>query len=155
MRLRIVALSHRTPAWAAAGYSEYAKRLPADWPLELVELKPQARDRGKSVPQVLAAEATRIEAACSGYRAIALDERGASWTTRQLADRLVRHRDSGDNVAFVIGSADGLHDGVKRHAAAVLALSALTLPHILCRVLLAEQLYRAYSLATGHPYHRE
>ncbi|HVO87041.1 MAG TPA: 23S rRNA (pseudouridine(1915)-N(3))-methyltransferase RlmH [Casimicrobiaceae bacterium] len=155
MRLRIVALSHRTPAWATAAYSEYAKRLPPDWPLDLVELKPQARDRGRSTAQVLAAEAQRIATVCTGYRSIALDERGASWTTRQLADRLRRHRDNGEDLAFVIGSADGLHDDIKRAASALFSLSALTLPHIVCRVILAEQLYRAYSLATGHPYHRD
>ncbi len=86
---------------------------------------------------------------------VALDERGRGWTTRELADRLARWRDNARDVAFVIGSADGLAETVKRDAEAVVALSAMTLPHGLVRVLLAEQLYRATSLLAGHPYHRE
>jgi 23S rRNA (pseudouridine1915-N3)-methyltransferase len=154
MKLRLVALSHRMPAWVTAGFTEYAKRLPRDCALELRELKPAARDRGVAPQQLLASEAERIKSACDGYRVIALDERGLPWTTVELASRLARHRDAGDALAFVIGSADGLHDSVKRSAAALVALSALTLPHGLVRVLLAEQLYRAFSLTAGHPYHR-
>ena len=104
---------------------------------------------------MLAAEALRIRAACAGHAVVALDERGEPWTTRQLAQKLQRFRDAAQDVAFVIGSADGLDDGVKRDAAAVFALSALTLPHGLARVVLAEQLYRAVSVLEGHPYHRD
>ena len=86
---------------------------------------------------------------------VALDERGRGWTTRELADHLSRWRDDARDVAFVIGSADGLAESLKRSATAVVALSAMTLPHGLVRVLLAEQLYRATSLMAGHPYHRE
>jgi 23S rRNA (pseudouridine1915-N3)-methyltransferase len=121
---------------------------------ELVELKPEPRGCGKTVEQMLAVEATRIGTACAGYRIVALDERGAAWTTEDLASRLRRWQASGDNVAFVIGSADGLATDVKANAAAVLALSAMTLPHGLVRVLVAEQLYRAHTVVTGHPYHR-
>ncbi|HSC23295.1 MAG TPA: 23S rRNA (pseudouridine(1915)-N(3))-methyltransferase RlmH [Casimicrobiaceae bacterium] len=155
MKLRIVALGHRMPAWVAAGYDDYARRLPRDFALDLVELKPAPREQGLSVAQVLAAEALRIRTACARYRAIALDERGAQWTTREFADRLRQWRDDAANVAFVIGSADGLAADVKSHAMAVLAVSAMTLPHGLVRVLLAEQVYRATSLLAGHPYHRE
>ena len=100
------------------------------------------------------AEASRLATACAGYRIVALDERGTAWTTQELATRLRRWHDGGDDVAFVIGSADGLAADVKSNAAAVVALSAMTLPHGLVRVLLAEQLYRAHTLLTGHPYHR-
>ncbi len=155
MRLRIVALGHRMPAWVASGYDDYARRFARDPSLELVELRPESRDRGKPVAQILAAEASRIRAACEGYRPVALDEHGKPWTTRELADRLARWRDDAQDVAFVIGSADGLDPAVKRDADALVALSALTLPHALVRVLLAEQLYRAVSLNAGHPYHRE
>ncbi len=155
MKLRVVALGHKMPAWVAAGWNDYARRMPRDFPLELIELKPEPRDRGKPVPQLLIAEAERIAAACKGVLVVALDERGVPWTTRELADRLGRWRDGAREVAFVIGSADGLADAVKRDAAAIVALSALTLPHALVRVLLAEQLYRAVSLLSGHPYHRE
>jgi len=155
MKLRIVALGHRMPAWVDAGCNEYARRMPPAFPLEIVELKPEARDRGRSVAQILAAEAGRIAAACRGAQVVALDERGQTWTTRKLAETLSRWRDEARDVAFVIGSADGLAAEVRRDAAAVLAISALTLPHGLVRIVLAEQLYRAVSLLAGHPYHRE
>jgi len=155
MKLRVVALGHRMPAWVTAGFDEYARRMPREFALELVNLKPESRDSGKPSAQLLAAESVRIAAACKGALVVALDERGRSWTTRELADRLARWRDDARDVAFVIGSADGLAESVKRDAAAVVALSAMTLPHGLVRVLLAEQLYRATSLLAGHPYHRE
>jgi 23S rRNA (pseudouridine1915-N3)-methyltransferase len=155
VNLRLVALGHRMPAWVGAGYAEYVKRLPRGYAVELVELKPAPRASAKPVAQMLAAEALRVRAACAGYAVVALDERGEAWTTRQLAQKLQRFRDGARDVAFVIGSADGLDDGVKRDAAAVFALSALTLPHGLVRVVLAEQLYRAVSVLEGHPYHRE
>jgi len=143
------------PAWVGAGYAEYVKRLPRAYAVELVELKPASRAGAKPVAQMLAAEALRVRAACAGYTVVALDEHGEAWTTRQLAQKLQRFRDAARDVAFVIGSADGLDDGVKRDASAVFALSALTLPHGLVRVVLAEQLYRAVSVLEGHPYHRE
>ncbi|HEY5861862.1 MAG TPA: 23S rRNA (pseudouridine(1915)-N(3))-methyltransferase RlmH [Casimicrobiaceae bacterium] len=155
MSLRIVALGHRMPAWVNAGYEEYAKRLPREWALTLVELKPEPRDRGRAVPQLLAAEAVRLAAACAGAAIVVLDERGSLWTTRQLADNLQQWREGRTDVAFVIGSADGLDAGFKRSATARVALSAMTLPHGLVRVVLAEQLYRAASFLAGHPYHRE
>ena len=104
--------------------------------------------------KMLDAEAARIVAVSAGRRIVALDERGTSLTTRRFADKLVQWRDAGADVDFVIGSADGLARSVKSNADVVLALSALTLPHGLARVLLVEQLYRAHSLLTGHPYHR-
>jgi 23S rRNA (pseudouridine1915-N3)-methyltransferase len=155
MSIRVVALGNRMPAWIAAGWDDYARRMPREFTLQLVELKPEPRDRGKPVAQLLSAEAVRIDTACKGAQVVALDEHGAAWTTRTLADHLGRWRDQARDIAFVIGSADGLDPEVKRRAAAVVALSALTLPHGLARVLLAEQLYRAASLLSGHPYHRE
>jgi 23S rRNA (pseudouridine1915-N3)-methyltransferase len=155
MKLRVVALGHRMPAWIAAGWDDYRRRLPREFALSLVELKPEPRDRGKPVAQLLAVEAERIEAACRGALVVALDERGQPWPTRALADHLGRWRDEGRDVVFVIGSADGLDPRIKAAASAVVALSALTLPHGLVRVLLAEQIYRAVSLLTGHPYHRD
>ena len=148
MKLSIVALGHRMPDWVSAGYSDYASRLPRDWPLALVELKPEARDRGRSVAQLL-------DAACAGATVVALDEKGSPWNTRELATRLERWRESTSALSFVIGSADGLDDGFKSRAAARFSLSALTLPHALVRVMLAEQIYRAASLLAGHPYHRD
>lgn len=155
MKLRIVALGLRLPAWANAAFDDYARRMPREFALELVELKPEARNRGKSVAQLLEAEGTRIGAAAAGCHIVALDEHGDAWTTAKLAKQLRQWRDNAQAIAFAIGSADGLSPAVKRDATAVVALSALTLPHSLARILLAEQLYRAVSLLQGHPYHRE
>lgn len=155
MKLRLVALGSRMPAWVDQGFADYARRLPRETPLELVELKPAARSRGASVAQALAAEAGRIEAACAGYRMVVCDERGQAWSTRRLATELTAWRDGGDSVAFVIGSADGLDERIRAAARPLLALSSFTLPHGLVRVLLAEQVYRAVTLAAGHPYHRD
>ena len=155
MNLRVVALGHRMPAWVVAGWDDYARRLPREFALELAELKPEPRAHKKPVPQLLAAEAERIAQACKGAEVVALDERGKPWSTRILADHLMRWRDDATDVAFVIGSADGLAESVKRGAAAVVSLSALTLPHGMVRIIVAEQLYRAVSLIKGHPYHRD
>jgi len=143
------------PSWVTDAVADYAKRLPRETPLDVVELKPAARGRGRTVAQMLADEARAIAAASSGATVVALDERGTAWTTGALADRLSGWRHDGRDVAFVIGSADGLDPAIKAGASAVVALSAMTLPHGLVRVILAEQLYRAASLLAGHPYHRQ
>ena len=153
MKLRIVALGHRMPAWIVAGFEDYVRRLPREFATELIELKPEPR--GPSRSRILAAEAARIAVATRGFTVVALDEHGQHWTTAQLAARLSRWSDSGASVAFVIGSADGLAEAIRHHADVTMALSALTLPHGLARVMLAEQIYRAASLLRGHPYHRE
>jgi 23S rRNA (pseudouridine1915-N3)-methyltransferase len=154
MNVRIVALGSRMPSWVDAAVEDYLRRLPREFMVELVELKPEPRDRGKTVAQMLAAEARRIAAATSGWRTIALDERGQTWTTARLAERLRQGRDDAERLAFVIGSADGLSEDVKRNADVIMSLSALTLAHGVARVMLAEQLYRAASMLAGHPYHR-
>lgn len=155
MQVRVVALGQRMPGWVREAVADYAKRLPRELGFELVELKPAPRDRGRTTAQLLADEARRVLAACGNARIIALDERGAPWTTQALAGTLARWRGEGIDVAFVIGSADGLDAEVKQRAHTVLAVSAMTLPHALVRVMLLEQLYRAMSLNAGHPYHRE
>lgn len=155
MNIRVVALGHKMPGWVAAGWNDYARRLPRDFSLTLAELKPEPRDTGKSVVQMLTAEAPRIVAACKGALMIALDERGEAWTTRVLADRIAHWRGERIDLALVIGSADGLAESIRQDAAAVVALSALTLPHGLVRIIVAEQIYRAVSLLAGHPYHRK
>lgn len=143
------------PAWIAAGVDEYTKRLPREWSFELVELKPEARDRGRTTAQILAAEGARVATACAGYRIVALDELGTPWTTREFAAQLARRQARGDDLALVIGSADGLSADVKASADAIVAISAMTLPHGLVRIVVAEQLYRAHSVLAGHPYHRD
>lgn len=144
------------PDWITAGFNEYAKRMPREAKIELLEIKPEPRTTGKTTAQIMEAEAQRILAALpQGALRIALDEHGAQPTTRQLAAQMQDWLRGGRDVVFIIGGADGLHESVKQAAQQLMALSALTLPHAMVRVLLAEQLYRAHSLLHNHPYHRE
>lgn len=156
MRLLIAAVGQRQPAWADAAYEDFAKRFPPEMRLELKAVKAEPRSGGKTAAQLMAAEAQRLEAACpKGARRVLLDERGTRLTTTQLADRLSAWRGEGRDVTFFIGGPDGLDPALKASADESLRLSDLTLPHAFVRVLLAEALYRAWSLAIGHPYHRE
>ena len=156
MKFIIVSVGHKIPDWITAGFNEYAKRMPREAKIELLEIKPAPRSTGKTTAQIMEAEAQRILAALpQSCLRIALDEHGTQQTTRQFAEQMQDWMRSGRDVAFIIGGADGLHESVKQAAQQLLALSALTLPHALVRVLLAEQLYRAHSLTHHHPYHRE
>jgi 23S rRNA (pseudouridine1915-N3)-methyltransferase len=156
MKLLLVAVGHKMPGWITQGYNEYAKRMPREAKVELIEIKAEPRTTGKTAEQMMQAEAQRILGALpDDSLRIALDERGATPTTKQLAAQMQGWMHGGQDVAFIIGGADGLHDSVKQTAQQLMALSACTLPHALVRVLLAEQLYRAYSLLHNHPYHRE
>jgi len=155
MRLLIVAVGTRMPAWVAQGYAEFAKRMPRELPLELVEVKTEPRSSGKALPALLAAEAARLRAALPARaRLVLLDERGVDVNTTTLAARLQAWAGDGEDVALIIGGPDGVAADLKRQAAETLRLSSLTLPHALVRVLLAEALYRAASVNKGHPYHR-
>jgi 23S rRNA (pseudouridine1915-N3)-methyltransferase len=156
MRLIVAAVSARPPEWVVAGWAEYAKRMPRELPLELLEIKPEPRTTGKTAEAMMALEAARIDAQLpAGCRRIALDERGEAPTTRQLAERLAKWMASGDDVAFIIGGPDGLDARIKNTAHETMRLSSLTLPHALVRVILAEALYRATSVLKNHPYHRD
>lgn len=156
MKLFILAVGNKMPEWITHGFNEYTKRMPREATISLIEIKPEPRTTGKSVPQIMEAEAQRIESALpKDVTRIVLDERGAHLTTKQMAQKMHDWLGGGRDVAFIIGGADGLHESVRRSAQQLLALSALTLPHGMVRVLLAEQLYRAYSLLHNHPYHRE
>jgi 23S rRNA (pseudouridine1915-N3)-methyltransferase len=156
MKLLILAVGNKMPSWITEGFNEYTKRMPREAAISLVEIKPEPRNSGKTAAQIMEAEAQRIRAALPvSALCIALDEHGATPTTRQLSQHMQDWMQQGCDVAFVIGGADGLHESVKRQARQLMALSALTLPHGMVRVLLAEQLYRAHSLLHNHPYHRE
>jgi 23S rRNA (pseudouridine1915-N3)-methyltransferase len=156
MRLLIAAVGQRQPPWARDAYDEFAKRFPSECRLELIEVKAEPRTSGKTAAQMMAAEAVRLSAATpQRARRIALDERGTRLTTAQLAERLRAWRDDGRDVALWIGGPDGLDAALRSSADESLRLSDLTLPHALARVLLAEALYRAWSVLAGHPYHRE
>lgn len=144
------------PEWVDAAVAEYAKRMGRELTLELVEIKPQDRAGGLPAARAMAQEAVRIRAALPRRaHVIALDEHGAEITTRGLSQHLERWLHDGQDLAFVIGGADGLDAEFKSSAQETLRLSSLTLPHALVRVLLAEQLYRALSVLKNHPYHRE
>lgn len=155
MKLVILAVGHKMPDWITNGFDEYAKRMPPELRIELKEIKPEQRSSGRNADSVMAAEKQRIEAALPKHaRVVALDERGRDWTTMQLANALPGWQQDGRDVAFVIGGADGLAPEVKARAELMLRVSSLTLPHGMVRVLLAEQLYRAWSITQNHPYHR-
>jgi len=156
VKLLVVAVGQRQPAWAEEAYADFAKRFPPEMRLELKALKTEPRHGGKTAGQNMAAEAARIEAACPrGARRVLLDERGTRLGTAQLSQRMQAWRGEGRDVAFLIGGPDGIDAALKAGADETLRLSDLTLPHAFARVLLAEALYRAWSLLDGHPYHRE
>ena len=156
MKLFIFAVGNKMPEWVETGFAEYAKRMPPEATIELIEIKPEKRGGGKKAAQLLSAEGARIRAALPPKcRTVAMDEHGRQWTTVKLAESITGWMRNGGDTAFIIGGADGLDADIKNSADELLALSALTLPHGLARVLLAEQLYRAVSLIKRHPYHRE
>lgn len=159
MKLAIVAVGLRVPDWAQTAYDDYAKRFPAELRVELRTVKAEPRG-SRTVPQMQSAERERIEAAIASAagrnaRVVALDERGTTLTTQALATRLSAWQLEGDDVALVIGGPDGLEPAFRQAAHERIRLSDMTLPHAMARVLLIEQLYRAWSINANHPYHRE
>ena len=155
MGLVLAAVGQRQPAWAEAAYEDFAKRFPPEMRLELKAVKAEPRS-GRSAEQLMAAEAARLEAAApKGARRVVLDERGERVGTAQLAQKLQAWQRDGRDVAIFIGGPDGLHPTLKASADETLRLSDLTLPHAFVRVLLAEALYRAWTVTVNHPYHRE
>lgn len=156
MEIIIAAVGNRMPDWVDAAFAEYQKRMPREAKIRLLEIKPEKRDSGKTAQQAMAIEAQRIEEALpKGCIRIALDEHGKAMTSQALAHEMQIWFGSGRNVALIIGGADGLSPEFKANADLIWALSALTLPHGMARVLLAEQLYRAHTILRSHPYHRE
>lgn len=144
------------PGWVNEAFAEYAKRMPRTARLELVEVKPEPRKEGKTVKQMLASEARRIAAAIPARaRKVVLDERGKEFNTTTFAGWLERRIEESIDTAFILGGADGIAQVLKDEAELVMRLSAMTLPHGLARVVLAEQLYRAVSIRQKHPYHRD
>jgi 23S rRNA (pseudouridine1915-N3)-methyltransferase len=155
MRLWVVAVGQRVPDWAQQAWDDYAKRFPPELRVELKAVKTEPRG-SKSLETLVAAERERIQAAIpKGCRVVVLDERGTALTTQALALRLTDWQLGGDDVALVIGGPDGLEPAFRQAAHERIRLSDLTLPHAMARVLLVEQLYRAWSINAHHPYHRE
>ena len=155
MKLLLVAVGQRQPAWADTAYEDFAKRFPPELRLELKAVKAEPRG-SKTAEQLMAAEATRLEAGIpKGARRVVLDERGTRLTTLQLAERMTAWMNDGRDVALLVGGPDGLDARLKATADEMLRVSDLTLPHAFVRVLLAEALYRAWTVMVNHPYHRE
>ena len=155
MKLLLIAVGQRQPAWIDAAYAEFAKRFPPELRLELKTVKAEPRG-SRTAQQSMAAEAARIEAATPrGARRVALDERGERLTTAALAERLTAFLRDGRDVALLVGGPDGLYAALKGRADESWRLSDLTLPHGFVRVLLAEALYRAWTVLTHHPDHRD
>jgi 23S rRNA (pseudouridine1915-N3)-methyltransferase len=140
------------PAWVAEGFAEYQKRLGRELPLELVEIKPPAR--GRDLKRAMAEEGDALLAAARDAHVIALDGRGSTWSSEQLAEQLQRWRMDGRDLAFLVGGAEGHAESVLKRADQRWSLGPLTLPHMLVRLVVAEQLYRAAMIVAGHPYHR-
>ena len=153
MKLRIVSVGTKAPAWVQAGLAEYTKRMPKEMLVELVEIP--APKHGGDKSKHLQTEAAKMMAVIGNDDwVVALDEKGKQVSSLQLAGKLDQWRMGGTNVVFLVGGADGLGEAVKGRANETLSLSELTLPHYLVRVVLAEALYRAWSITVGHPYHR-
>ncbi len=155
MQLIIAAVGHKMPAWIEIAYQEYAKRMPPECRVSIKEIKPVERSGSKTAETVMALERTRIESVIpKNARVIALDEHGKDLTSVGLSQQLTLWQQDGRDVVFVIGGADGLDAQFKAKADMLIRISSLTLPHGMVRVLLAEQLYRAWSITQNHPYHR-
>lgn len=155
MRARLIAVGERMPAWVAEGFAEYRKRLSHDLPLDLVEIALGARGKGRDAARAIADEGSAVIAALpKDGHVIALDGRGKSWSSEQLGVELQRWRMGGRAITVLIGGPDGHAENVLARADQTWSLGPLTLPHMLVRLIVAEQLYRAVSLLAGHPYHR-
>jgi 23S rRNA (pseudouridine1915-N3)-methyltransferase len=155
MKLRIISVGHKMPAWVETACAEYIKRMPRELSLEIIEIKPEKRAAGNSTENIQELEARRVLEAVGKDFLIACDERGQEVTTLQLAEKMQFWQTLGRDASLVIGGADGLHTSLKQRADWLWSLSKLTLPHAFVRVLLCEQLYRACTVNQNHPYHRE
>ena len=155
MRIHIIAIGHRRAGWEQDGFREYARRMPPELSVELHEIAPSKRTKRDSAQRHVADEASRLIAAIpGGARVVALDERGAAWTTRELANRIEHWMLDGRDLTLLIGGADGLAPACIEAAEHRWSLSPLTLPHGLARIVVAEQLYRVSTILRRHPYHR-
>lgn len=155
MRLHLIAVGTRMPAWVTQGYAEFTQRLPPDCALQLTEIPAGKRGKNADIARVLAQEGERMLAALpKEARAIALDVKGTPWSTEQFAQQLTDWRREGRDVALLVGGPEGLAPACLARAGQRWSLSALTLPHPLVRIVIAEQIYRAWSILAHHPYHR-
>lgn len=154
MKLRILAIGTKMPAWVASGYHEYQKRMPPELRLEMVELAMASRAKNSAIERAIAAESAALDKAAGSDFRVALDVKGKPWSTEQLAEQLLHWQSLGRNVSLLIGGPDGMSDPLIKGADQRWSLSPLTLPHPIVRIVLAEQLYRAWTVNNNHPYHR-
>jgi 23S rRNA (pseudouridine1915-N3)-methyltransferase len=155
MKITIIAVGAKMPAWVDTAWNDYAKRLPADWLVQLKEIKPEPRTSGKTAAQLMAAEAKRIQGAIPEQSMrIALDEHGKDLSTEKFAQVVQAWQNNSQQIALLIGGPDGLDPALKATCTGLIRLSSMTMPHPLVRVVLIEQIYRAWSILVNHPYHR-
>ena len=155
MQIHLIAIGHRLDAWVNQGYEEFAKRLPPECRLNLIELAPNKRTKNTDINRAIQEEGERLIAAIPARaRVFALDVAGKQWSTEQLAQHMSDWMADGRDIALLVGGPDGLSDRCKEMAEISLSVSRLTFPHPLVRIIIAEQVYRAWSILKGHPYHR-
>lgn len=155
MNIHFICVGQRMPRWVQEGYGEYAKRMPAECSLRLIEIAPGRRGKGADIARALRDEGERMLAAIpKGCQVLALDVKGKSWDTEKLSGKMSEWMADGRDLALLVGGPEGLADSCLQRADGRWSLSALTMPHPLVRVVVAEQLYRAWSLLRNHPYHR-
>lgn len=156
MKLQLIAVGTKMPSWVTEGFTEYQRRFPKDMPFELIEIPAGKRGKNADIKRILDKEGEQMLTACGkGNLIVTLDIPGKPWTTEQLAGKLESWKNDGRDVSLLIGGPEGLSSQCKQAANCSWSLSPLTLPHPLVRVIVAESLYRAWSLTTNHPYHRE
>jgi 23S rRNA (pseudouridine1915-N3)-methyltransferase len=155
VKILILAVGNRMPDWVNSAWDDYVKRMPAEWAISLKEIKPEPRTSGKTPKQMMLAEAQRIEAAIPEHTLrIALDEHGRDMTTQSFATKLESWHQLSQNIVIIIGGPDGLDSQFKENCDELIRLSSMTMPHPMVRIVLVEQLYRAWSILNNHPYHR-
>tara|TARA_R110000868_G_scaffold103831_4_gene285718 strand:- start:403 stop:870 length:468 start_codon:yes stop_codon:yes gene_type:complete len=155
MKIRLLTITHKSPAWIQQGYEDYAKRLPHSCALELVEIPAEKRTANADLKRIMEREGEKMRAAIKpGNHIIALDKDGKSWTSEELSDQLGQWLQSGKNIDLLVGGPEGISPACLKLAHERWSLSALTFPHIIVKLILSEQIYRAYSILQNSPYHR-
>jgi 23S rRNA (pseudouridine1915-N3)-methyltransferase len=155
MKLHLITVGKGVPKWVEAGYQEYSQRMPSTLPLVLHEVKAAQRQKNANPAEWMAKEAAAIiERIPPDCALIPLDKRGKNWSTEDLAACINEYRQLNQTIAFIVGGPDGLCESILQQATKTWSLSALTFPHPLVRIIIAEQVYRAWTLLSGHPYHR-
>jgi 23S rRNA (pseudouridine1915-N3)-methyltransferase len=155
MKIRLLTITHKSPSWIQEGYLEYTKRLPASCQLELIEIPAEKRTENADLKRITDREGDKMLAAIKpNHHVIALDVKGKSWSTEDLANQLAAWQQAGRNIDLLVGGPEGLAPSCLQKAHQTWSLSPLTFPHILVKLIIAEQLYRASTILTGHPYHR-